>query len=332
MTRQIEWIHPSVRDTVIEYLMDHEVERGAFIKSATANGLAMSMSSAGGAQGARVFPLLRTGGDWALLREALARIGRTLDPAPVSTLATTLREALDAPGISEGQLHDLHESVVVFLRAVIIGSEDQDKALTLEALTRFYGLSDAVGVFVPSPSLDGLWRDALKALDNAISQDLDSEALARAMAFPRLMGVLEHNEPRYVRINLDDDAFEVLESRLTVVVERRVGALEDLDAEEDVEDEDEEEFVPVEPDGSEGEEMQWLTACESFLDLWCSREESSEALTDMNDKVREHLGSRQARRDRFEEWDAGRHEPEREPEGYSDEERPFNLSEFFADL
>lgn len=331
MTRQLEWIHPSVRDTVIEYLMDHESDRGAFLKSASVSGLSMSMSLAGGAQGGRVFPLLRTGGDWALLREALVRHGSGLTPHAVVTLATTLREALNADGISHEQRQDLHESVVVFLRAVVAGSDNHAKKPTSEGLRAFYDLSYAVGVFVPSPTLDGLWQDTVTSLNTAISQDLDVTALGVAARFPNLVGLLEISEPRFVRINLDGDILEGLETQLVAVLEPKVGEFEDLDPTEDVIN-DEDGFIPVEPDGSEGEELRWLSAAESFLDRWSAHLRPTGAFDSISESVEEHSRTRRSRSDRFEEWDAGRQQDDQEPEGFSDDERPFDLAEFFADL
>ena len=63
-TDRIAWTHPSYRDLVIEELGHSAEFRAEFLSLMDHRGIALAISSAGGALGLRQFPLLVTQVDW----------------------------------------------------------------------------------------------------------------------------------------------------------------------------------------------------------------------------------------------------------------------------
>jgi hypothetical protein len=71
-SRYAEWVHPSVRDLVIDHLMTDAASRQTFLGRAGIDGVMLALSSEGGATGERLFPLLQNEGDWRLVKERVA--------------------------------------------------------------------------------------------------------------------------------------------------------------------------------------------------------------------------------------------------------------------
>lgn len=89
----VTWVHPSWRDLVIEELAGDAPARRAFLAACGIHGVALALSSAGGARGTRTLPLLLEDADWDALADRLARLVPTLDAPEVTVLLAALGEA-----------------------------------------------------------------------------------------------------------------------------------------------------------------------------------------------------------------------------------------------
>ena len=100
----VSWVHPSWRDLVIDELASGSDLRAHFLSHCELEGTLLAISSAGGAEGARVFPLLLEDADWDTLGDRVWRLGQELDEHDLSRLLWALSEASDvAPTQAQGK-------------------------------------------------------------------------------------------------------------------------------------------------------------------------------------------------------------------------------------
>lgn len=75
----IDWIHPSYRDLVIDELIEDAKLRSAFIRGASLEGIKLAVSSTGGKSGERQHPFIRSAESWDILQERCLSLVRTQD-------------------------------------------------------------------------------------------------------------------------------------------------------------------------------------------------------------------------------------------------------------
>lgn len=66
---QVDWIHPSYRDLVIDELVDNAELRNTFLRRASLEGIKLTVSDTGGREGQRKMPFLRSAESWDILLE-----------------------------------------------------------------------------------------------------------------------------------------------------------------------------------------------------------------------------------------------------------------------
>lgn len=205
----IEWTHPSVRDLVIDHLMTYEPARFDFLQKASVGGVVLALSTAGGSEGSRDLPLVRTDNDWQGLGARIAELIADASPSEQETLLA----AFEAPiRHSEGQpyrasLVGLLAGTLAVLRGIWNASPTKIRA---EALRLYTSLSEVTRPLEPLPDLFPTWSAAVERAGLAVAleaeQDDEEEnefedpsallALSNWLALARLIA---RNEPRLLR-------------------------------------------------------------------------------------------------------------------------------------
>jgi hypothetical protein len=90
---RVAWVHPTWRDLVIDRLAGDADLRRRFLARCGPHGVVLSLSTAGGAQGDRTYPLIGGDGDWDTLGDRIYALLPELDHAE---LAMVLRALLGA--------------------------------------------------------------------------------------------------------------------------------------------------------------------------------------------------------------------------------------------
>jgi hypothetical protein len=89
----VTWVHPSWRDLVIEELIHDRAARQKFLRRSSIEGVLLAVSTAGGASGERLLPLMREDEDWDALSDRLAILIGDLDEPEMTRLFVSLAEA-----------------------------------------------------------------------------------------------------------------------------------------------------------------------------------------------------------------------------------------------
>lgn len=194
------WAHPSVRDTVIEYLTDHDRERQRFLSTATAGGVLLALSTlpeTGGPPGR----LLRTPADWQALGTAVSAIAGSGDSAAQEALLRGTGAALDACTAGSRAAAGAEGLARVLLRALSRTWQARPPAgLTPGLLESFYDLAVRVRYLVAGPDVSPAWRQAGDRLRTALRGEVTAPALAAAAHWARLASVVRSNQPHFARI------------------------------------------------------------------------------------------------------------------------------------
>lgn len=204
MTTVLDWVHPSVRDLVIEYLMAHEVDRIDFIRKASGEGIVLALSTGGGRVGERELPFLQTPRDW----EALALQTAELLVKGDATQHLTLLQAFEAPvRHSKGKTYRPALATVVSscLRALRKRWNEDGQTIQHRVLRLYCSLSVVTSPLEPIPDLRATWEDATRrARSDELPASLEGieaseEPLLSCAAWLALARLIGSNEPRFLR-------------------------------------------------------------------------------------------------------------------------------------
>ncbi|MFZ1993853.1 MAG: hypothetical protein WAU75_07070 [Solirubrobacteraceae bacterium] len=141
---RVAWVHPTWRDLVIERLAADAELRHRFLGRCGPHGIALALSTMGGAEGERKLPLLASDHDWDAIGNRIYALAPELEPRDAATVLMALDHVLEAA------LHD----------ALLAG---EGAALARMALGRFAGAWENAHAVVSLPCIDG-WLSAAARL------------------------------------------------------------------------------------------------------------------------------------------------------------------------
>ena len=216
----IDWIHPSVRDLVIEQLSNSSSAREAFLETVSIPGIKLAISDTGGAEGDRYLPLLQADSDWDILEK------RCLFLISESTQPSSLREILlaFASALPEAQSEDIRLKLASTLRAIMEGLYRKlaGESIDLELLKAFSHCSTSFDPLFPLPSLKHTWEAAIA--------NLSSESITGMFDGVRLIDFIQMHEPRFFRqVQFPANYEWIVEDVIQSVSSFTFGATDDLD-------------------------------------------------------------------------------------------------------
>ena len=164
----VTWVHPSWRDLVIDELAGDRATRRAFLSACGVHGVALALSTGGGAAGERALPLLVEDGDWDAVADRLALLLPELDWPDVTMLVAALGEAAYAAPV-EG----------VALASEVLGAlarlwDRRADVVPVGVLAAWFELAGELPEPPAPPSAAATWFDLVPAG----MVDLEADALA----------------------------------------------------------------------------------------------------------------------------------------------------------
>jgi hypothetical protein len=334
----VEWVHPSVRDTVIEYLMGHDSDRQRFLSTARASGAVMALSTAGGKDGALTRPLLRKAADWAALEETVQRIASSEDSLDQYILLQGVNEALRAAQNDPEVLNKIHDLATEMLCGLRSTWNSQHSTIRFGALRLFYEISVEIKELIPSPNLSTTWSQAKEAVETALLEEVDYASFEEVSNWISLVSLLQQYEPRYLLIegikkSVDDPLMRTIEW-----VRNWSDSLSELsEVESDWEIDDNGEYIemPVSPSSDEEDEQILLREAIDFVTAATSAGRNlTKTTTKLIDRMREQLEARVARQHQYDTWQSENSKDSKDSwsaarnQGSGD----FDIVEFFSDL
>jgi hypothetical protein len=330
--RVIDWVHPSVRDSVIEHLIEHDLERFRFLSTATYPAMLLALSIAGGPEGTLQLPLIRSDTDWGAANQRAAQLIETGDDEQRVAILEGLLAILSSEGGNPTSTAEVRAIAETTLNLLLRAWQHPDLALPVRMLDAYYRLSIRAGVLVPAPDLRPTWTHMTDAAARTVA-DVRGE-LTSFDEWLNLVSLLRWAEPRFLAIVGFPEAALPLFAGFLDALEASLSQLEDLEEEEneDMQMDGEDVTIPVEPSDEETEDKRWLDRLEPIVDA------VRQFVPDQNDRVdtltkMEQQASyvREQRAARW--WEFESYEPE--DEDWRDRVREsdsFDINSFFSDL
>jgi len=183
-----DWVHPSWRDVVIDFLMSHQNDRQRFLRRCDVAGLELALSVSGGATGEREQPLMQTAEDWHVLRRRMLELVPHLSQNRHRALLQALQVSVTT---SQGDLQaSIRQTAAELCTAVVVEWDEREERLAPRSLDAFYQLSILVPRLPPGPQLKSTiasWIDEIESGGSWSYEPLDGLATVAA------------NEPRALR-------------------------------------------------------------------------------------------------------------------------------------
>ncbi|QMV19321.1 hypothetical protein GOB94_11985 [Granulicella sp. 5B5] len=228
--REIDWVHPSYRDLIIDQLMNNRTMRLRYLKVGGLNAVNLAISQVGGSEGNRSFPLLPDEESWLVLSETVDHAIRSMTAFEVDRLLTAIAGSLKESGQSNPGVRDFSRTVCIALKA---RWDVQKKSLKSSILKNFYELSVLADTDVPSPELRDTWNKSWRPLADALSayeswgRSLDGDVAAE---FAEMLEVLYENEPRFLkRIGFETEIVPTVEKLIGVIAAEVSGEIDEDD-------------------------------------------------------------------------------------------------------
>lgn len=328
--KHITWIHPSVRDVVVSYLMEHEQARLRFLEAATMSGLVLALSSAGGAEGRAVFPLADTNADWERIQSRVLMIARGEVDDDRITLLQVLLSALRSPDSPEKRREQIEALAVSTIEEIASVWSREDAVRKVDTLTLYFDLANRAGIHVPAPRLSSTWNERFRKAQDVLVPGIEDPHYFGEWV--ELVALLSLQEPRFLRAIRFADAGAKAIADFLRLVEDRIESMPELDPLE--EEEVEYGVLPVEPELEEVEDREWLKAVMPILEtLALDRMPDPKQADQLYSAAEPHLDTRESREDRW----VALQEPDYDSHDYGHVSRgtsgsSFDLDALFADL
>lgn len=187
---RVEWIHPGWRDVVIDDLAERAEERRAFLRACGLDGVALALSTGGGATGRREMPLLRSDADWDALGDRLGPLVRELDDVGLGRLLELLLDAAEQLS-RPGQLAELKALVDRALR--LATGRWSGRIVPVDGLAAWWRLARALPPPPAPPNPAPTWAELEPV---AVPEGGDQQELDRLEAWLTLVAVLAQHDPR----------------------------------------------------------------------------------------------------------------------------------------
>jgi hypothetical protein len=324
----VEWVHPSVRDLVIDHLMSDAQARLSFLGKTGIDGLMLALSSEGGAGGDRLFPLLQSEEDWLETAARIVTLPADADgPLENSRLAALLADTARLAKSEEASEHadDLKALTRSGLEALRTHWSDSDLILGNGELRSFYRASASLLPPVPGPDLTATWLDRWRSVVAGTTGSIIEE-IGAAERWLDLANLLEDYEPLWLKALSFPAAY----------AETFEGIIEEIDAEQRsidpprvTESEDLSEYAAAPPD------LTWMSTAEDLIDTIERFDPSlGERYETLPGQMEEASSDWREYRENHEEWVAlerGERDEDYD-ERYREEVEVFDLRQFFSDL
>jgi hypothetical protein len=173
---QYDWMHPSWRDLVIDYLANSPKVRLDFLKRCGIDGIQLALSGAGGAEGERTRPLLVSDEDWQSLQQAIQVQINNEQDAAVHGILSSLLEALLQEEYSTGDPINItvKSLLVMAANATTLARKRWDHShapIELETIEVYRQLSELLDPLPPMPQLIPTWKEYWEHAGSELSFD-----------------------------------------------------------------------------------------------------------------------------------------------------------------
>ncbi|MGZ4202427.1 MAG: nSTAND3 domain-containing NTPase [Thermoleophilaceae bacterium] len=217
----VSWVHPSWRDLVIDELASGPALRAHFLSHCELEGVLLAISSEGGAEGTRAFPLMAQDSDWDALCDRVWRLVSELEEHDLSRLLWSLAAAV---GSADGSAQSKEVDSLGGNALTALGRRYHGQAAPIQVVEPWFELAYSVEGG-DTPPAEALWIELLP------TPPLTREDLDAVQDWVRLAELLMRYAPqRLQRLGFPDGCAEAIDAVLDLGRRLRDQLGEDTDA------------------------------------------------------------------------------------------------------
>ena len=169
------WVHPSMRDLVITYLINNKIARLDFLSKCSIGGISLALSIGGGSEGTRTFPLVIDSGDQVIILKRIKELIHTIGLKELATLLETIYQAKTKSNELEGNeltnfINDIYDNSI---DEILVRWRNNNELIDANLLTLYYKMVEQSKEFRPPPPLKYTWDKLFSELVDVISNPDD---------------------------------------------------------------------------------------------------------------------------------------------------------------
>lgn len=196
----LDWVHPSFRDLIIDYLADDLTTQERYWLHAGAKSVAIALSESGGAQGERRWPLLQHQKSWQWFTACCERLAENDSDATVTHLLNYLSQAWEQDNISADEKSHLSDAIERVLQTLSTRWRNDGAPDSSRIVFVFSELRRRTRIAVPMPDVLYLFENANSDLD-AAAEDAMLEDQQQLTEWLRALRLLHRHQRRWFSVS-----------------------------------------------------------------------------------------------------------------------------------
>lgn len=194
---QVDWIHPSYRDLVIDELSADPTKQSALLRRMNVQGIKLALSTAGGPAGERSMPLLTTPEGWDALECRCEEIAAEMNDAEISALLAVLIDAVrGAQSVPNGYRSRIERALRSVCETAVRRWDASPREIATAALAAFFRAADELSPGPSPPRVDPSWDSSCEDLRIATNRGYLTNADAVA-EWTELLDLLDARYPSF---------------------------------------------------------------------------------------------------------------------------------------
>lgn len=198
------WVHPSMRDLVINYLVSNKTSRLDFLSKCSIGGISLALSIGGGSEGTRTFPLVIDEEDQLILKERIKELIFNVNSNELKKLLENIREAKIKSSEIEYKdivnfINDIFEIVI---DEVLLRWKNKEEIIDVQMLNLYFNMVKYSKTFRPSPQLNYTWDKYFSKITKSFTYPEDyvkSHSYTAIDQFLDLVKIISRENPRFLK-------------------------------------------------------------------------------------------------------------------------------------
>lgn len=241
----IEWMHPSWRDLVIEYISKNSEIRKEFLSKCGVEGILLAISSAGGSEGQRQSPFLICQEDVSDVARSASNIIEHDESVHTSWILFSIFEVVSKIHRAE-TTPPLGQEILKLTEEILLACRKRwdktEETVFSSQISAYYKISEYISPLPPSPNLQNIWNNAWDIALSEIENFDDVDAKPNIDGFAEwveLLLIIRQNEPRFLRqfrfLKIEENRIREFFADIATRIERDI----DFDNEDECDEEEE---------------------------------------------------------------------------------------------
>ncbi len=196
---ELEWMHPSYRDLVIDELASHKSLRDTFLRTANIRDIGLAFSTQGGATGKRTMPLIVDDESKRIIEQRIQDLLSELDQFDQNSLLSIIDNSAKENNPQKDWIVSLLDESLKSIR-----KNWQGKSIDLRLLENICKLTLHLKPLAQLPDFEPTWNYQINLLKKVIVGDGFFSG-SEVGNWAKLISLLRKNEPRFLtQVNFPD--------------------------------------------------------------------------------------------------------------------------------